>query len=209
MKNCTRTIAFNTLSLLALSTALPAMAHHAMGKAPPSTLMQGLLSGFGHPVIGVDHLLFILAVGVAVYCFGQGIAALLVFLPCALAGTLLHLYAPNVPYADAWVALSLILLGVLLFRRSALLDSQAALALFALSGLVHGYAYGEAIIGAEPTPLLAYLTGFTLVQFAIALCGYAVARLIATRKPAFALLKTAGGTLAAAGAAFMALTLAG
>ncbi len=209
MKNHTRAIAFNTFFLLAVSTALPASAHHAMGKATPSSLMQGLLSGFGHPVIGLDHLLFILAVGVAGYCFGRGIATVLVFLLCALAGTLVHLLAPNVPYADAWVALSLILLGVLFFRRSALLDGRAALALFALSGLAHGYAYGEAIIGAEPTPLLAYLAGFTLVQFAIAMCGYAVARFIATRRPAFALLKTAGGTLTAAGAAFMVLTLAG
>ena len=41
-----------------LLTASPAFAHHAMGGGVPSTLGQGLLSGFGHPVIGVDHLAF-------------------------------------------------------------------------------------------------------------------------------------------------------
>ncbi len=77
-----------------------------------------------------------------------------------------------------------------------------------MSGAVHGYAYGEAIVGAESTPLLAYLCGFTLVQFAIALCGYAVAHYIATKKPAFELLKAAGAALGAVGTGFLLFTLA-
>ena len=36
--------------------AQPAWAHHPMGGTLPQTFLQGLLSGFGHPVIGVDHL---------------------------------------------------------------------------------------------------------------------------------------------------------
>ncbi len=44
----------------------------------------------------------------------------------------------------------------------------AAIAFGALAGLFHGYAYGESIVGAEPSPLAAYLLGFTLLQAAIA-----------------------------------------
>ena len=130
------------------------------------------------------------------------------FLAGALAGTLAHLLTLSVPYADAGVAASLILLGVLLFRRSAWLTGKMAIALFGLSGVAHGYAYGEAIIGAEATPLLAYLAGFTLIQFAIALCGYAAARYAASHTPSLALPKVAGGTLAAVGAGFLLFALA-
>ena len=201
--------ALPALSVAAVFGAPPAAAHHPMGGVTPGTLLEGLLSGFGHPIIGFDHLLFILAIGVAGYFFHRRIATTAVFLIGALAGTLLHLQSPNVPYAEAGVAASLIVLGVLFFRRSAFLKSGAAIVLFALSGIAHGYAYGEAIVGAETTPLLAYLTGFTLVQFAIALCGYAVARYVATQKPAFEFLKATGGALAATGIGFLLVTLAG
>lgn len=196
------------LALPLLTLALPAAAHHPMGGATPATLTQGLLSGLGHPVIGFDHLLFIVAVGVACYCFGRRIATIAVFLLSVAAGTLMHLQAPSVPYADAGVAVSLIVLGVLFFRRSDFLKSSAAMALFAVSGLAHGYAYGEAIVGAETTPLLAYLSGFTLMQFTIALSGYALARYITSQKPALAFFKTAGGALAATGAGFLLLAFA-
>ena len=40
-------------------------------------------------------------------------------------------------------------------------------ALFAAGGAVHGYALGESIIGAEATPLAAYLIGLVAVQTAL------------------------------------------
>ncbi len=49
--------------------------------------------------------------------------------------------------------------------------ARAALALFALAGLIHGYALGELIYGAEPTPLYAYLLGLTVIQSAVALAA--------------------------------------
>ena len=42
----------------------PALAHHAMDYALPATALDGFLSGLGHPLIGTDHLLFIVAAGV-------------------------------------------------------------------------------------------------------------------------------------------------
>jgi urease accessory protein len=179
--------------------AQPAAAHHPMGGTTPATLMQGLLSGFGHPIIGMDHLLFIVAVGIACYYFGRHAATIAVFLAGTMAGALAHWQALDVPYADAWV---------LLLRRSTWLSRKTAIALFGLSGLAHGYAYGEAIVGAEATPLYAYLAGFTLIQSAIALCGYAAAHYAATRQPSFAFLKATGGTLSAVGAGFLLYSIA-
>ena len=48
----------------------------------------------------------------------------------------------------------------------------AAAALFAVAGLLHGYALGESIVGAEASPLVAYFAGLLVIQTAIALAVY-------------------------------------
>ena len=53
------------LGMLAVAMAAPAAAHHPLGGGTPTTAWHGLLSGIGHPVIGFDHLAFIIAVGIA------------------------------------------------------------------------------------------------------------------------------------------------
>ena len=49
-----------------LFTTGAASAHHVMGGRTPTTFVEGFLSGLGHPVIGPDHLAFLLAIGLAV-----------------------------------------------------------------------------------------------------------------------------------------------
>jgi len=196
---------------LVISTALPVLAHahHPSGGATPATALDGLLSGFGHPVIGLDHLLFVLAIGAACYYFGQRAGAVAAFLLAALGGTVLHLWKTTLTYPDAWVAVTLIGLGVLLINASPVLRSKTAIGLLALAGLAHGYAYGEAIVGAEPTPIFAYLIGLTAVQGAVVLAGYALARMADHRRPNLQTARVIGGTLSVAGLAFLVVSLSG
>ena len=53
-----------SLGLVAASLFSPAHAHHPFGMGDSTNLsaLQGLLSGIGHPLLGPDHLLFLLAV---------------------------------------------------------------------------------------------------------------------------------------------------
>jgi len=60
MYTWTKRLSFATI---ALSIASPALAHHVMGGATPVTFGQGFLSGLAHPVIGLDHLAVVVAVG--------------------------------------------------------------------------------------------------------------------------------------------------
>jgi urease accessory protein len=149
-----------------LLTLAPASAHHLMGGKTPSTFGEGLLSGLGHPVIGPDHLAFLIAVGIAVGVGGLSLALPVVFVAASAIGVALH------PGAELIVASSVILAGVLLARGRAL-PLAAWVALFGLAGLAHGYAYGESIFGAEPTPLWAYLIGLVAIQSALSV-GVAV-----------------------------------
>ena len=191
----------------AVAVSAPAAAHHAMDNALPGNFFEGFVSGLAHPVIGIDHFLFVLAMGAACYLFGRSVGTLVTFVAAAVCGTAIHLFQATLPYPDAWVAASLVLLGALLLAGGGLLRSRAALALFALAGLAHGYAYGEAIVGAEATPLAAYLAGFTLVQVGVALAGFALARYAAKRKPAFRAAPAVGAALSVAGVGFLALSL--
>ena len=149
-----------------LLTLAPASAHHLMDGETPSTFGEGLLSGLGHPVIGPDHLAFLIAVGIAVGAGGLSLALPLVFVAASALGVALHVGGFDLPGAELIVAASVILAGVLLARGRAL-PLAAWACLFGVAGLAHGYAYGESIFGAEPTPLWAYLLGLVAIQSAL------------------------------------------
>ena len=83
------------------------------------------------------------------------------------------------------------------------LPMPAAAAVFAAAGLFHGAAYGEAVIGAEPTPVIAYLIGLAAVQMAIALGAAAIVRTVWKSGSAAALRpRLAGAVCAGIGLAF-------
>lgn len=190
----------------ALTVPAPANAHHVMDSALPASLLQGLVSGFAHPVIGLDHFVFVIALGAACYYFGRRAGTVAVFLGATLGGTGLHLLEGTLAFPEVWVALSLLLLGALFLAGSAFLKSDGTLVFFGLAGIAHGYAYGESIVGAEPTPLAAYLVGFTLVQLAVIFGAFAAARYIDRAKPKFRSVHALGATVSVAGVAFLALS---
>jgi urease accessory protein len=154
---------------LLLAATHGAQAHHVMGGGKPASLAEGLLSGLGHPVIGIDHLAFVIAVGLVAGMAGLSVLLPALFVAASAAGVALHVAGVALPNAELVVAASVLLVGALIA-----MDAKAAgrhwlwAALFAAAGLFHGYAYGESIYGAESTPLSGYLAGLVIVQAAIA-----------------------------------------
>jgi len=140
-----------------------ASAHHVMGGKMPTTFAEGFLSGLGHPVIGPDHLAFLLAIGVAVGVGGLSLVLPLLFVVASAIGVTLHVNGVNLPGAEIVVAVSVLFAGFLIARGRPLPVSLWAI-LFAAAGLFHGYAFGESIFGAERSPLHAYLLGLIIVQ---------------------------------------------
>jgi urease accessory protein len=163
------------LAVFALSGGGPAFAHHLMGGRMPATFGDGLLSGLGHPIIGLDHFAAVVAVGCLAAAHRAGPALAVGFVMAMIAGVALHVHGTTVPGAEILVAVSVIALGAMMLRRRAM-PASAALALFAFVGLVHGYALGESITGAEATPLYAYLVGLALIQGMVALAAMSAAR---------------------------------
>ncbi|HEY8381482.1 MAG TPA: HupE/UreJ family protein [Microvirga sp.] len=161
-----RTILPATL-LAGLALATPALAHHPMGGMIPATFGQGFLSGLGHPVIGLDHLAALVGLGLVSARFARVLLLPVLWLVAMVAGTALHQAAIDLPLAEALVAASVIVIGLAAALRPALPLGIAA-PLFVLGGLAHGHALAETIVGAEPTPVAAYLLGLVLVQGAVA-----------------------------------------
>lgn len=182
-KSCVRHRLWTVLALglSSLAIASPALAHHPLGGQQPSTFAEGLLSGFGHPVLGPDHLAFILALGLSATLFNKTVKTL-IWIPVSFAlatllGVGIHLMAVDIPAAESVIASTVIGTGILLIFSDRI--KALGLLLFgAIAGLFHGYAYGEAIVGAELSPLLAYLIGLLVIQVGVAGSAFGVGTLI-------------------------------
>lgn len=159
--------ATSVLGAAVLGAPATARAHHAVGGEAPHTFADGLLSGLGHPVIGLVHAAFIVAVGWLAAKMTRGVWAPLAFVGGTLCGAGLVVVDVR-GFAMEWGASASVVLVGLMIARSRPRSLPTMASVFALAGLFHGWAYGAPIVGAEPTPLGAYLLGFTLVQMAMA-----------------------------------------
>ncbi len=170
------TVMSAAIALTAIASAVPALAHHPMGGATPGYFMDGFLSGIGHPIIGIDHLAFIIAVGVASAFLAARYVMPAFFIGATVLGCLLYSVGNiSLPFTEFAIAASVLLLGTLIMSGRDL-NPKICAALFSLAGLFHGSAYATEIVGAEATPLAAYLIGFSLVQYAIAAVSIVVLR---------------------------------
>lgn len=198
----TRQIARLAAVLAAMLPAAPAFAHHMMGGRMPATFMEGLLSGLGHPVIGLDHFAAVVAIGCLAAAHRAGAALAVGFVVAMMVGVAIHLEGATVPGAEIWVALSVIALGAIMLthREMKVVTAQA---LFVVVGLLHGYALGESVYGAERAPLLAYLVGLCIIQSAIALAAMTITRASLKRTNQVHSLRLVGAGIAGIGLAVL------
>ncbi len=192
------------VAALLAAGASSAHAHHAMDYATPATALEGLLSGLGHPVIGIDHLLFIVGAGVLAARFKRGYLLPMVFVIASVAAAGMRYLTIDVDLDELWIAGSLVVLGALMLATREPTGGVVA-GLFLVTGALHGYALAEAIVGAERTPLVAYLAGLTLIQSAIALAAWWIAAWLATHRPRVPFQRLVGAAVAAAGLVFVGL----
>jgi urease accessory protein len=188
-----------------LFNSAPAMAHHAMGGRIPTNFWQGLLSGLAHPIIGPDHFAFIVSVGLLAALRQQGIWIPVAFVLAAMLGTGFHLVQAAIPGVEFFVSGSILLFGILLVMKDRLSTATVA-GLAALAGMFHGYAYGEAIFGAQMVPLLAYLIGFSVTQLVIAMGLFWIGKVMLRRSSHQSVavdIRPAGWALCGMGVAFL------
>nr|MDJ0675156.1 HupE/UreJ family protein [Calothrix sp. MO_167.B42] len=163
----------------------------------------------GHPVIGIDHFIFVIAVGLlAALKARKGIFIPISFILATIVGTGIHLQSIDIPYPEAIISASVLLFGIVLAMKDAP-NLGWLIGAAGVAGIFHGYAYGEAIVGAQMTPLVAYLAGFASIQLTVALICFWVGKLTlkkVTDQPSL-MLRYAGFTISGAGIAFLSSVL--
>ena len=185
-------------------TATPALAHHPLAGAPMETLTHGVLSGVGHPILGFDHLFFIIAVGIAAVFTGRSLTAPLGYVAGMLAGVALILGGVALPAVELVIALSLLIVGAILMTGRGL-ALPTALVLFGLLGVFHGWAFGVSLAGQEAAlgggVIVGYLIGLAVTQWLIAIAaGYAMRKVWGAVSADAIQSRLAGGLVAGVGA---------
>ena len=174
-QNATACKVLATLSLVLLCQPREAMAHHMIDGEAPRSLLGGFISGLAHPVIGPDHLAFILAVGLIAAAIAGGGVLPIVFLSASLTGCLLHLTGVTVAGSEIAISVSVLGAGAFLAADKKVRPLLLAVGLL-FAGAFHGYAYGESMVGSEPAPLVAYLLGLVVIQYVVAMGTFTAAR---------------------------------
>jgi urease accessory protein len=174
----------------------------------PTTFLEGLLSGLQHPALGLDHLAFVVVLGVVAALARAGLPLILAFVATAAIATYARAINFDYPYVEPLVALTVIAAGVLLALG---LGARKLIWLpfAAVAGLLHGYAFGEEVLGADGPVIAAYIIGGTVACTAIAL----VVKLVAARVPGLSAhwwpLRVAGALVAVLGAYLLAQLVIG
>lgn len=165
-----RKIFLSAAGLLAVATLAGPASAHTGGS------VSGLAAGLAHPVLGLDHLLAMLAVGVWSATqpgtrAWQGPALFLAFLAL---GSLAGLAGGALPFVEPGILASVVVLGAMILAARRL---PAGLGLAAIGGfaLLHGHAHGAEAVGV----FSGYMAGFLLASTALHLGGFAAGRALA------------------------------
>jgi urease accessory protein len=194
-----KSIKFNAaLAALIFAPSL-AFAHTGVGET------VGFVHGFSHPLSGLDHILAMVMVGVLAWQLG-GRAVWIVpttFVSVMALGGALGMMGIAIPFVEAGIALSVIVLGavIALGIRAPVAIAAAMVGLFAI---FHGHAHGSEMPAAVGG--VAYAAGFmiatAMLHFAGLAIGFAIAK-ISDTKGAF-VTRSAGGIAAVAGVGLLA-----
>ncbi|MEM8956565.1 MAG: HupE/UreJ family protein [Pseudomonadota bacterium] len=183
--------------LLISALAAPVAAHTGHG-----TLAGGFLSGFSHPVGGLDHIVAMVAVGLwGAFLGAPSLWLLPVVFPLVMAfAAVLGVLGISVPAVETGIALSAVVLGlaVALRLRPPIWLSALLVGVFAI---FHGHAHGAELPAA--TNPAAYALGFVIATGLLHLAGMAFGSL--TRWPAGVwAVRAGGGIVSLVGLAFLA-----
>ena len=180
-----------TLFLLTFCLVLPAQAHdlHSAG---------GFISGFNHPVLGFDHMLAMICVGLlSTRLGGRAIWSVpTVFVLFMLIGGIIGLLSLPIPFVEFGIAASVLLLGLALAIDKKL-PQWLVMAFVATFAIFHGHAHGvEMPQLAEPT---LYVLGFICGTSAIHIVGVILGIAMQDKDPRNRLIRSSGGAIALIG----------
>ncbi|MBK1853013.1 HupE/UreJ family protein [Marinobacter sp. 1-4A] len=179
-----------------LLTAAALLAASASAMAHPGHAEGGFISGLLHPMLGLDHLLAMAAIG---FWSVRQSATLKNSTPLFVIGGMILGAAivwggMSLPGVETGIALSVLLAGILI-ATMAKLPTAVGGTLVAAFMVFHGFAHGtEMPAGAA---LVAYLAGFSIATLALTFVGRGLGALLQRTDNRFG--RVLGGVVAATG----------
>ena len=184
------------IAIFGMVTSGSVLAHAEVGVA------GGLISGLMHPILGPDHLIAMVAVGLwGAQLRNPAIFILPMTFPLMMAmGGLVGMAGIPLPMIEIGIALSAVALGLLVALQIKL-QLVFAIAIVAIFAIFHGHAHGtELPNSANP---LAYSIGFVVSTGLLHLAGILIGEI--TRWPVGnKIVRACGGGIAGLGVFFLA-----
>lgn len=184
-----------------LAAALPLIVLATVAQAHTDGETGGFISGFTHPILGWDHVIAMVAVGLWGAFLGKpAIWILPVVFPLVMAvGGALGVMGVPIPAIETGIALSGVVLGLLIAFavRAPLWAAGVIVGIFAI---FHGHAHGTELPGAVNP--FAYGIGFVIGTGLLHLAGIALGLLVGSTAGRV-VVRATGAIIAALGAAFL------
>ena len=164
----------NNLSFLFIVLILPkdVFAHHPLNGEIMENFNDGFLSGIGHPILGLDHLLFIIGVGLISFLSKRFLNFSFTFIGGTILGLVSMIWGLYLPFYEIMISFTLLLLGYLILAtRQIRYDGL----LFTLFGVFHGWAYGAIFsndVKLNIDVLFGYSLGLLFTQLTIVILGF-------------------------------------
>ncbi|MBE9107120.1 HupE/UreJ family protein [Nostoc cf. edaphicum LEGE 07299] len=129
---------------------------------------EAFVWGLADPVISLNCLVGIVAIGLLSSVFVRGAAIAGCFVLATVLGIVIHIFQLDLPGTEIALAISTIVFGTMLMMPNQL--NFLVLALVGISaGLFQGYANAESIVSAGTISVVAYILGIALTLFAVAM----------------------------------------
>jgi len=170
---------------------LSAAAHTGVG------LTTGFGAGFNHPMLGTDHLLAMVAVGLLAVQMGAKAIWVLpgAFVSLMVVGGGLAIAGVHIPYVEAGILASVLVLGLLVAAAFRLPMAVSAI-IVGVFALFHGHAHGAEMPLASGA--VSYSLGFALATALLHLAGITGAMTLQKANMGTAV-RIAGGAIACSG----------
>ncbi len=135
----------------------------------------GLTSGILHPLLGLDHLIAMLAVGILSYQMKKGFIwkLPLAFVVFMCLGGIWGIFSTPMIIVELGIALSLVTLGIMIFKHT-LIPRTLALAIVSMFAIFHGYAHGIEIPSLTSPTI--YIVGFICSTITLHIAGILLAK---------------------------------
>lgn len=162
----------------------------------------GLLSGFLHPLLGVEHLVAMLAVGVvSAQIGGRAVWTVpLTFMAVMTVGSIIGIAGLTLPFVDYGIVASVIVLGIAILASKSM-PEFVAIILVGIFALFHGYAHGTELPGLSQSLelMLAYIAGFLIATAGLHVIGALIGMTAVRNDRGTILLRFSGALIAVMG----------